>query len=244
MTNNSQDAALKIFRANRFTSRYLSLTSHHLAPINSRSLKKTGEDGFFGETVQTPRTIPHAITLRRHEELLPEILPASPQEAGYEGAFPPPGKGKELAKAREMAKNMRDEEVDIFALIALGSPGVDGHPNTLHGGIACMLMDEMMSIAIGVHIEKAVAAAAAAANTLKEDKQKQRDMLHTVQLDVRYRAPIRTSDVVVLKAWAIAMQRRKIFVRATINQEQNNEEVVCAEGYAVFMRTKSKGANL
>lgn len=234
------EAALAVFKSNEYTARYLSLQSHYAVPIRSRVLKKSGEDGFFGETVQTPRTIPHAVTLCRREDLLPARLPQSTSEAGYIGAFPPPGKGEGLDRARQIAENMRDDEVNIIALIELGSPGLDGHPRLLHGGIACMLIDEMMSIAIGVHIggERSPVSNVAVKKS-KEDL----GMLYTAQLDVRYRAPVRTSAFVVLKAWTIAKEGRKLFVRASINQEQNGQEIICCEGYSVFMTT-GKSAKL
>ncbi|KAI5297821.1 acid phosphatase pho5, partial [Ascosphaera pollenicola] len=189
------EASLARFKENEYTARYLSLPSHHAVPIRSRTLKNSGEDGFFGETVQTPRTIPHAITLRRNEDLLPARLPQSPQEAGLTGAFPPPGKGAGLTRARELAEKMRDDELDIIALVELGSPGLDGHPRLLHGGMACMLMDEMMSVAIGLYI------GSSRSPVWGEKSKEEHGRLYTAQLDVRYRAPVHTSAFIVLKAW-------------------------------------------
>ncbi|KAI5299471.1 hypothetical protein KEM55_002113, partial [Ascosphaera atra] len=165
-------------------------------------------------------------------------------EAGYPGAFPPPGKGEQLAQARERSEKIADEDIDVHALFAFGEPGVNGHPGTLHGGMTSMLMDETMAMAVDLHLNKAEREQA----LLPNGKSQQHDLLFTAQLDVRFRAPVRTSDVAVLKAWVVAREGRKIFVRAKMLQEQGEQgaggkegrEVVCAEAFAVFILATAK----
>ncbi|KAK2751953.1 hypothetical protein FQN55_008695 [Onygenales sp. PD_40] len=214
-------ATLSHFASNPWTSPLLRLPTHTAIPTSSRSSDPTtGEDAYFAHTLNTPHTIPHLLTLRKTHPTTPASRPPTP--------FPPPAVTPGAAAARP--KPQPPSSIDLFALLSLAHPGLSGHPNTAHGGVTATLLDEVMSLATSLHIPGYF-----------EDAKGCRDRLFTVQLDIRYRRKVVVPGVAVVKAWCVAREGRKYFMRGQVVQEDRGEgregegEVVCAEAYGVWV---------
>jgi acyl-coenzyme A thioesterase PaaI-like protein len=91
----------------------------------------------------------------------------------------------------------------------LSSPGLSGHPSTVHGGIVATLIDEAMSLAVAAH-----------ANASERDSGgNPRGRIFTAQLDVRYKKRVVTPALLVVKARVVGRVGKKFWVRAQALQE-------------------------
>lgn len=190
--------AIEHFRSNPWANNLISSEDYTPIPTDSRRFKpSSGEDGFFARTLATPTTIPHVLTLQRrniappHSEP-PTWLPATKQDAAN---------GKPTPSATP---------ADIMMIYDLGSPGLSGHPSTVHGGIVATLIDEAMSLAVAAHTSAAGTAAA-------DDNP--RGSIFTVQLDVRYRKRVTNPALLVIRSKVVGRVGRKFWVRAQALQE-------------------------
>lgn len=185
------------------------LSSPDYTPIitDSRLPKPaTGEDAFFSQTMATPSTIPHVLTLRRRQLTFPlshppsSWLPITKQDAAPQKSGVPALPGATPA--------------DIIVLYDLGGAGIAGHPSTVHGGLVATLIDEAMSFAMAAH-----AASSLSSSTVPANDKTLRGRLFTSQLDVRYKKPVVTPQLLVVRARVIARVGRKYWVRAQAIQE-------------------------
>jgi acyl-coenzyme A thioesterase PaaI-like protein len=189
------------FRNHQWANSLLTSEDYTPIPTDSRRPKPSGEDGFFGETIATPSTIPHVLTLQRRQlnTPLPEPptwLPATKQDAAAAGT-PTPGA----------------TPADIIMIYDLGGSGIAGHPSTVHGGVVATMIDEAMSLAVAAHASAPVPSASGPVDKNPRGK------TFTVQLDVRYKKPVTTPQVLVVRARVVARVGRKYWVRAQVVQE-------------------------
>ncbi|KAL6243806.1 hypothetical protein RBB50_009240 [Rhinocladiella similis] len=200
--------ALAHFAANDFTSKYLSNPLYRPIPTYSRVLKDDGEDYFFSRTVATPTTIPYLVTLQLKDFPFAEDSPKGTLKTGQGH--------KAVVKI--------PENPDCIMLLHLGRPGVDGHPATIHGGVACAILDEMMGLCVMLHHQHLEGA---------------RESLYTAGLNVTYRAPVPTPNDVIVKCWLEGREGRKWKSRGQII---NKDGLVMteAEGLWVLARNEVK----
>jgi uncharacterized protein (TIGR00369 family) len=90
-------------------------------------------------------------------------------------------------------------------------PEHTGYPGLMHGGITCVLFDEVMFHAIARNEVVAVVA----------------------KMTVDYRSPALVGDLLVCEAWIVKQDGRKIDVAATIVNGKTNATV--AEGRGLFV---------
>ncbi|KAJ5204161.1 Thioesterase superfamily [Penicillium cinerascens] len=190
--------AIEHFRSNQWANNLISSEDYTPIPTDSRRFKpSSGEDGFFARTLATPTTIPHVLTLQRrniappHSEP-PTWLPATKQDAAN---------GKPTPSATP---------ADIIMIYDLASPGLSGHPSTVHGGIVATLIDEAMSLAVAAHTSTSGSATS-------DDNP--RGSIFTMQLDVRYRKRVTNPALLVIRSKVIGRVGRKFWVRAQALQE-------------------------
>lgn len=199
----SLPATIAHFRNHQWANSLLSSEDYTPIPTDSRRAKPSGEDGFFGATIATPSTIPHVLTLQRRTlntplSTPPTWLPATKQDAAASG---PPTPGANPA--------------DIIMIYDLGGSGIAGHPSTVHGGVVATLIDEAMSLAVAAHASAPVQTSSG----LVDSDTNPRGKTFTVQLDVRYKKPVTTPQVLVVRARVVARVGRKYWVRAQAVQE-------------------------
>ncbi|EAS28759.1 thioesterase [Coccidioides immitis RS] len=217
-------ATLAVFQSSPWTASLISKSDYRPIETSARVKKPLGEDAFFAETIATPTTIPHCLSLQRRNPSPP------PSEAPF--LPPPPAKWPKIATPP-----------DLITLWDFGNPGISGHPNTAHGGVLSTLIDEMMSVAIAMHIP---------GYTFNEATERGR--IYTLQLDVRFRNPVYVPGLAVLKVWCIAKVGRKFWLRAQILQEEGlgeqnggaqplewaKKKVVCVEAMGFFVQTTNE----
>lgn len=185
--------------------RYLNDPHYQAIPTFSRVLKESGEDYFFSTTINTPQTIPYQITLLSRDLKLPA---ASTELA-------PQSSHKIATKAPDYPDNLM--------LLRLGNPGLDGHPNTLHGGIICSILDETMGLNVVLHHSRI--------------PKETREALYTVELKTTYRTAIPTPSDVLVRCWLSRREGRKWYSRGQI---VNQDGVVMSEAEGVWVTAKLK----
>lgn len=187
-THKPPQEAKDYFHSVPWLDKYLSSPVYKLIPTFSRHLKASGEDYFFSRTLNTPTTIPHFLTLQLKDFKTPE---------------PVTGNVQPQTAPQSRTPAVAPEHPDAVAMISLGNPGVDGHPNVIHGGVTCALLDETMGLLIMLHD-----------NNVRGPGP--RDALFTANLNVSYRAPIATPANYLIKLWLVKRQGRKWFSKGQI----------------------------
>ena len=200
--------ARRHFASVEWTNKHLSNPLYEAIPTFSRVLKESGEDYFFSRTISSPSTIPHLITLQLKD-------------------FP----FKEETQKGQLKLRTSHNEVtqvpgnpDCIMLLALGRPGLDGHPSVIHGGMACAILDETMGLCVMLHHQQIVGA---------------RDSLFTVSLNVTYRAPVPTPGEVLVRCWLVGREGRKWLSRGQII-DKNGVVMTEAEGLWVLAKRQEK----
>lgn len=184
---------------------WLSNPRYEPIPTFSRVLKPTGEDYFFSTTVSTPTTIPRLVTLRRKDLDTPVVT------------APQPRKEYNHKSVTEVPENP-----DTVFFLSLGYPGIDGHPSTVHGGMLCAILDEMMGLCVMLHHQKIAGP---------------RDSLYTVNLNTTYRAAVPTPSDILVKSWLTRREGRKW---SAIGQIVNPDGLVMTEAEGLWVLTKSR----
>ena len=199
--------AVQHFKASTWLSPYLQNSLYETVPTFSRVLKPTGEDYFFSTTIRTESTIPHLISLKLKNLIAPEKIENSSAKTQTGLSAPVP------------------ENPDCVYLISLGKGGLDGHPNTMHGGMLCAILDETMGLTVMLHYTK---------HTPNPD---QRESLYTVKLDTTYRAAVPTPGDVLVKSWVTRREGRKFYSRGQIC---NQAGMVMTEAEGLWVESKKK----
>ena len=203
-THRVPEDARKHFASVPWTNRYLSNPLYKAIPTFSRVLKDSGEDYFFSRTVSSPSTIPHLVTLQLTDFKTP------PESAK--------GQLKQRQSHNEVTKV--PDNPDCVMLLALGRPGLDGHPSVIHGGMACAILDEMMGLCVMLHHQHISGP---------------RDSLFTASLNVTYRAPVPTPGDVLVKCWLVGREGRKWLAHGQI---VDKDGVVMTEAEGLWMLAK------
>lgn len=111
------------FSSISWTRKILQDDAYETIPFFSRYFNEvTGENGFYGRTVNTSSTMPHLLSRR-----LRKWNATSPHEV-----FMP----KDLS--------------EVLCLISFGR-GLDSHPGIVHGGFQCIIFDEIIRFLILLH---------------------------------------------------------------------------------------------
>ncbi|CZT40274.1 uncharacterized protein RSE6_00141 [Rhynchosporium secalis] len=93
------------------------------------------------------------------------------------------------------------------------SGGLNGHPDTLHGGLLSVVLDELIG------------------NVAEYERPHDKSTM-TAYLKVDYKRPIRTPGTVVVRTWVEKMQGRKIWGRGEV---LDKDGYVCSIGEALFL---------
>lgn len=211
-THTVPDSSLKHFSAIPWTSAFLQDPSYNAIPTFSRTLKETGEDAFFSVTVNTPTTIPEALCLRLRDL----DLPVAPTGSPYNRTTAPASPYDSPVPAKP----------DVILLLALASPGLDGHPATIHGGMATAILDEVIGLCVMLH------------QTHVSDP---RSAMYTARLDTVYKKPVPTPAVVAVRSWLTRREGRKWWARGQI---VDKDGVVLTESEGLWVEARKRGQKL
>ena len=211
-THSVPESSIQHFSAVPWTAALLQDPAYTAIPTFSRALKETGEDAFFSITINTPTTIPEALCLRLRDLVAPAASPGSPYNRTTTLASP--------YDAPVPAKP------DVILLLELGSPGLDGHPATIHGGVATAILDEVIGLAVMFH------------QTQISDP---RSAMYTARLDTAYRKPVPTPAVLAVRSWLTRREGRKWWARGQI---VDKDGVVLTESEGLWVEARQRGQKL
>ncbi|KAJ1715407.1 HotDog domain-containing protein [Aspergillus flavus] len=175
------------FGAIPWIQKYLTDSAYRAIPTYGRVRKSdSSEDYLFAQTMNTPTTIPHFLTLQRKD------------------FFPPPESPRgtiSLSAGPRTTSYRAPEYPDCITLLELGSAALDGHYGILHGGIAGAILDETLGLTASLHLAP---------------RSQQGLLGFTATLNVTYRAPVFTPSTVVVRSWVEAREGRKWVCRGQI----------------------------
>ncbi|EME88447.1 uncharacterized protein MYCFIDRAFT_126759 [Pseudocercospora fijiensis CIRAD86] len=112
-------------------------------------------------------------------------------------AFPPPGS----EKSGGLQKDAGTEKPDFMLLCDL-QYGVNGFRGIAHGGFLCSLIDEALAQVVELHRHSSDSPS--------------REYLYTANLNVNFRRPVATPNVIIIKGWLEKKQGRKWTVRGVL----------------------------
>jgi thioesterase superfamily protein 4 len=111
---------------------------------------------------------------------------------------------------------------EFLFILTLG-PGLNGHPNILHGGMTSLLFDEVLGHAVGYHKDHGY-------------------HTFTATLTVDYKKPVPTPQTVLFRTVLEPHSSgRKSWVTGTL---EDGEGTIYANGKALFISVKSKSPRL
>ena len=118
---------------------------------------------------------------------------------------------------------------------------MNGFPEILHGGIVASILDEAMGILLSRNED--LAHVRAVGRGKRSGEYAETLAVYTVELNVKYKRPVRTPGFVLARAEITKTEGRKICVKATIQQKEHKggdgELVTCAVGEGVFVEPRA-----
>lgn len=115
--------------------------------------------------------------------------------------------------------NAEGRIVETATLIALGTD-LNGHHDTLQGGMAAVILDRCAGVLMGLN-----------------DKSHPPERMYTAYLNVSYRKPVTTPQVVVGKAYLSSSEGRKDKVHIEL---LDKDKVLLSEADAMFIRERPR----
>jgi acyl-coenzyme A thioesterase PaaI-like protein len=127
--------------------------------------------------------------------------------------------------------------------------GVNGHPDTMHGGIVASVIDEVMGILQMLNAERDHIAAVGKGYAQGELPPSGYGW-YTAELTIKYLKPVLTPAPLICTARYTKRDGRKEWIYAEIKQrvgaseDYDGDEVVCATGEGFFIQPKPKKSKL
>jgi acyl-coenzyme A thioesterase PaaI-like protein len=208
---------------------------------------KRGE--FFTRTLATSDTIT-ACMYQTRQSLLSSSSSQSQSLVGPSSVVVGGGNNTSESKSVSVRGTGKVEEVRCF--LATRS-GVNGFPGIAHGGFVAAVIDEVMGYLINANLTAArteVGAAGGADHAAAAKVQGQAaspavvpmtgtgestapmSSVMTAELTIKYRRPVPTGEVLLVRTWIDKMEGRKIVVRAAVEDQDGQ---VLSEGLALFI---------
>lgn len=111
-----------------------------------------------------------------------------------------------------------DDLGEVRIIAKLGS-GMNGHQNTAHGGLAAVMLDEVLGLAASIHKSPGKS-------------------VFTAYIHVDYKKPLPTPSVILIKArLELRSGGRKLFLNGTV---ENGSGVVFTSAHALFLEVERK----
>lgn len=127
--NSPPESTVEYFSSIEWTRKIIENKNYEIVPFFPRYFnERTGENRFFGQTVNTDSTIPHILSLRLRDMRTPTS-----------------GSSDDL-NARQVLRT----QPDAICLMSLGR-ALEEHPTIAHGGFQAVLFDEIMRFVVLMH---------------------------------------------------------------------------------------------
>ncbi|KAK7905589.1 hypothetical protein LTR67_000312 [Exophiala xenobiotica] len=165
------------------------------------------------------------------------------------------GGGNDTSESKSVSVRGTEKVEEVRCFLATRS-GVNGFPGIAHGGFVAAVIDEVMGYLINANLTAAwteVGAAGGADHAAAAKGQGQgqaaspaavvpmtgtgestapMSSVMTAELTIKYRRPVPTGEVLLVRTWIDKMEGRKIVVRAVVEDQDGQ---VLSEGLALFI---------
>lgn len=141
-----------------------------------------------------------------------------------------------------------DKIEEVSTLMTTGD-GMNGHPQTMHGGIVASVIDEAMGILQSSNKERDHMLAVGRGHAEGELPPSGYSW-YTAELKIRYLKPVLTPAPLICTARYTKRDGRKEWIvaelkqRVGVTEDYDGDEVVCATGEALFIQPKPKPSKL
>ncbi|KAK3699622.1 hypothetical protein LTR37_016358 [Vermiconidia calcicola] len=133
---------------------------------------------------------------------------------------------------------------EVHTIMTIGD-GMNGHPDTMHGGIVASIIDEGMGmLQLANHEREHIAAVSR--GQAEGELPPLGVGTYTAQLNIRYIKPVATPAPVIVTAKYIKRHGRKEWIyaevkqRAGLTEDYDGEEIVCATAEGLFIEPRPK----
>lgn len=182
--------------------------------IPSRTVKKTTEDAFYAQTLNSPETIKACLLQYR----LPESSSSSPSSLSSSSS-----------SSGSSTTSNTSNVTELRTFFTLGSH-MNGYPGTLHGGMVATLLDECTGLLLMVRGD-------VADDTTRSDSNLS-SVPVTAYLNTKFRRPVPTPGTIVVYTKLVEVSESKKWkIQADIIDHKGR---VLATGECLFVRTKAK----
>jgi acyl-coenzyme A thioesterase PaaI-like protein len=149
----------------------------------------------------------------------------SGEDAFFAKTLQTPDTIKRLLTINSVPDPLRDPPIqEVFVFFEVGS-GVNGYPNTCHGGFVATMLDEVMGIVLNVI-------------QLYENSESGRNdsISHmTAYLNTTYLAPVPTPSIILATAKVAKVDGRKMWINGTLEDSQRR---VMARSESLYIQAK------
>lgn len=165
-------------------------------------------NSFFNETINSPSAIARAVTLIHRKALNSYSDTMSSNDSGP------------MASDECIGSNVNDEADPAFLLFVEIGKGLNGFPDTVHGGVLASLIDESLSICVEYYRAKL---------------SKERATLYTANLNISYHVPVPSPSVIYVRTWLRQRDGRKWFLDAELLTEDGK---ICVSAKSLWISQK------
>jgi acyl-coenzyme A thioesterase PaaI-like protein len=161
------------------------------------------------------------------------------------------GGGNDTSELKSVSVRGTGKVEQVRCFLATRS-GVNGFPGIAHGGFVAAVIDEVMGYLINANLTaartevgagadhaaaakgqgQAASPAAVVPMTGTGESTAPMSSVMTAELTIKYRRPVPTGEVLLVRAWIDKMEGRKIVVRAAVEDQDGQ---VLSEGLALFI---------
>lgn len=186
---------------NPWTASLLELPQYEPVTTWVRVEKPTGEDSFFGGIIKTPSTVTNMLCLRL----------------------------RDLHTLGPRPRSDHPDQADVCFIFSLARAGLQGHPNTAHGGFLNVLFDEMMGQTMTCHYPPTPESTGGYFTS--------GGTLYTANLNINFRAPMPLPGTYLYRGWMTKQERRKSWVEGEIVDVDGK---VLAEGTSLWVTVEKE----
>lgn len=209
--SSAPEADVAFFKSVAWTSQLLDDPKYETIRWPSREPKTPStEDELLSGTLNTKRTIANTLVLIR------KTLLTGPVKSGAHSSESPKPSGEALS------------DPEVIVLLDLGA-GLCGFRDTLHGGIACTLLDESLGVCVELHRHRRTLHAMGQSNDLTE--------LYTAYLNMSYRRTVTLPAVVMIKCCLERTEGRKWYLKGQLCDAEGQ---VCTEAEGLWVAARSQ----
>ncbi|KIW08150.1 uncharacterized protein PV09_01082 [Verruconis gallopava] len=176
------------------------------------------------------KSVPWCAAIINNPKYVPSVTPTRlPKPTGEDEFFAKTLQTEDTIKRLLTINSIPDPSRDppikeVLVFFEVGK-GVNGYPNTCHGGFVATMLDEVMGLVLNV------------IQLYENSKTGRNDKIShmTAYLNTRYLAPVPTPGIILATATVVKQEGRKMWIKGTL---EDSERKIMAESESLYIQAK------